>query len=379
MRIDAQWAVTEERLLHEANSFGEMLERLRGRISTLLIGNREWEGLLERTGELPATMAAFPFGFELPLHERRPRADLGVSVVGGSRPAAFFEKRGRSEDLDPSSAGIARLLTRTEPEEAPLRRVIGRKMMLEYDIDPARHATNPAPGIFLRPAERLIVGGEGSRGIEDIGVVFDALVSAVGWKRDPAEVRQSERIYLALEPDTKIESFGAFPSRERALRLAVTGFRTAAGLLAFLERAGWRGPHAVVASTVSRFEERHAFVNMGVHFDVRGGGLSPTLGLSFLAKDRTPKDPGYWVDKPDQWTALIDGLREEGLAVPEKLSELTKWSSGAEILFGHSGEFVLLRGIHHVKLVLTGDRIEQVKAYVFLLLCTWPQGGDSAE
>lgn len=377
MNIDEQWTATEDRLLHETHSFGEMLERLRGRISPLLIGDREWDGLLARASELPATIAAFPFGFELPLHEPRPRADLGVSVVGGSQPAAFFEKRGRSEDADPSAAGIAWLLAQTQSEESPLRHVIGRKMMLEYDIDSAKHAMNPDPGIFLRSAERPIVGDGAGQRLQDLGVVLDALVSAAGWDPDAAERRQVERLYLALEPGTRIESFGVFPSRERAIRLAMTDFRNTYDVMGFLERTGWRGPHSVVSSTVSHFEKLRAFVNVGVHFDVRGIGLGPTLGLSFLAKDRMSNDPGYWVDKPDQWTALFDGLREEDLAVPEKLAELTKWSSGAETLFGASGTFLLMRGLHHVKLVLTGDRFEQVKAYVFLLLCSWSQSGDS--
>jgi len=137
---------------------------------------------------------------------------------------------------------------------------------------------------------------------------------------------------------------------------------------------GWRGPHPVVAATVSQFEKRRAFVNLGLHFDVRGAGLGPALALSFLAKDRMPNDPAYWVDKPDQWMAFIDGIREAGLAVPEKLSELTNWSSGAETLFGKAGPFVLLRGIHHMKLVLTGDRFGQIKGYIFLLMCSWPPG-----
>ena len=72
------------------------------------------------------------------------------------------------------------------------------------------------------------------------------------------------------------------------------------------------------------------------------------------------------------WAALIDALREEPIVVQEKLSALADTSSGSETLFGKSGPMVLLRGIHHIKLVLTQDRLEQVKAYVFLLLMSPP-------
>ena len=138
LNMENYWIATEERLLPEARSLGELLAQLRGRVSPVLIGDPEWERVVDRARGLPVTMAAFPFGFELPLHEPRPRADFGVSVVGGSRSASFFEEGGRSGDADPSTARIARLLHETAREESALRRVAGRKMLLEYDIDPAQ-------------------------------------------------------------------------------------------------------------------------------------------------------------------------------------------------------------------------------------------------
>lgn len=109
MSIDDHWSGTEKFLLREANSTGELLERLRGSVSPALIGGPGWERLLERTRSLPATLAAFPFGFELPLHEQEPNADFGVSLIGGSRSASFFEDRGRSRDASPAAAGIAQI------------------------------------------------------------------------------------------------------------------------------------------------------------------------------------------------------------------------------------------------------------------------------
>lgn len=368
MDFEEGLAVTQERLLGEAGSLAELLERLRSRIPSVLIGDREWERLQERARDLPVTMAAFPFGFELSLHERQPRADLGVSVVGGTGPAAFFEEKARSENADPSATGIARLLAESEPDDSPLRQVAGRKMMLEYDIGLAPGGSHPDPGIFLRPAERPIVGDGADQRIRDIGVMLEALVSAVGWNPDAAERRQVERVHLAQKADTQIESIGAFPSRERAIRLAVIGFRTGRGVMAFLERVGWSGQHPVVAATMARFEKRGGVVELGVHLDVHADGLGPTLGLSCLAKERRAKDPHHWLDPPNLWTAFIDGLLEEGLAVPEKLSALANWSPGPTTLFGASGPFVLLRGIHHIKLVLTEDRVDQVKGYPFLVL-----------
>lgn len=374
MNFQEHLAVTQERLAVEADSLADLLEGLRGHIAAALIGNSEWERLLDCARELPATIVAFPFGFELPLHDSRPAADFGISVVGGTGPASFFKQRARSQSAaHASTSGIAWLLSETDSENSPLRQVVGRKMMLEYDIASAPGSSLPDPGIFLRPAERPIVGDGADGRIRDIGIVLDATAFAAGWVPDPDEKRQAERVYRAQNRDTRIESVGAFPSRGRAVRLAVTGFRTSRDVTAFLDRAGWDGSPSAVAAAISPFEERAGFVELGVHLDVHGDSLGSKLGLSFLAKERRASDPRYWLDSPDLWTAFMEGLRETGLAVPAKLEALAGWSRGLTTLFGNSGAFVLLRGIHHFKLVLENDRAEQAKGYAFMVLIAAPQ------
>ena len=80
----------------------------------------------------------------------------------------------------------------------------------------------------------------------------------------------------------------------------------------------------------------------------------------------------YWLDRPGNWVAAIDRLREEGLALPEKLSALAGWPC-IEMLFGRTGMFVFVRGIHHIKLVMKTDGFEQAKAYVYLFMRTMPR------
>ena len=367
MSIGDHWAGTEKFLLREADSTGELLERLRGSISPALIGGPGWERLLERTRDLPVTLAAFPFGFELPLHVREPNADFGASLIGGSRFAAFFEERGRTRGASPAAAGIARLLGAMEPEDSPLHRVVGRKMLLEYDIDADEGRARPEPGFFLYPDAQTVIGD--GRRFGDVGIMLDAVADAAGGTLPDAVRRATERAYLALTPETGLRSVGTFPSRGRSIRLAMTGFRTAGEVRAFLERAGWPGEHAAAADIVSRLEGRGAFAYAGVHFDMGEKGVGSRLGLSFFARQ------AEWLKDVRHWAPLIDALREERLVVPEKLSALADTSSGAETLFGRSGAMLLLRGIHHIKLVLTGDRLEQVKAYVFMLIMGRPSQG----
>ncbi len=367
MNTREDWLYTEKCLLSVAASMGQLLMRIRPHISARLIDGPEWERLLDRAHETPVTMAAFPFGFEIPLQDPLPKADFGVSLVGDSRTAAHFQERGRARDADQSTASLAWLLDETDREDSLLRRVVGRKMMLEYDVQPVENGARPDPGIFLYPVDDVLAGGQ--QRLSELGAVHDALVFAGGWSPDAAERRQVERLYETLTPDTLIKAVGTFPSRERTIRIAATGFRKADDVVAFLDRAGWPGCPAAVGDTVSFFEERGAFAYLGIHFDITADGVGPALGLSFFAQERE------WLKDIRYWTPLIDGIGERAYALPGKLAELARWSTGSTTLLTGSGPIMLVRGIHHVKLSITGDRVGPVKGYVFfLMVCARPKG-----
>ena len=372
MDLEAQRIATEERLLREADSFGGFFDKFRGRVSHQLIGDAEWDNIRERIRDLPVTIAAFPFGFELPLHESRPGADFGVSIIGGSetatfRTATFFEEKGKAKDADSSDAGIAWLLGETEPEGSLLRRIAGRKIMLEYDIDLIPPGAYPAPGIFLYPDE-LVMTGEGSeQKVQDLRIVVDAVASAMGLNLREAERRQVDRVYLAMSPGVSMRSIGSLASRgERGIRVAAKGFRKTSDIAQFLKLTDWPGQHSAAVSTVSRLEERDAFTYAAVHYDITEDGVGPRLGLSFMPQDRE------WIKGIESWLPLIEGIREDQLAVPEKLSELIHWPSGSDAFQGKSGQFVVVRGIHHIKFTLVDDRVDQTKAYIFFLVFAWP-------
>ena len=366
MDIDEAVALTQDRLAEEGGSMGDLLANFRRRVSPVLVGDREWERILECAGRFPVTMGALPFGFELPLHERAPQADLGVSLASGTRPAAFFEERARTDPADETARVIVRLFERMDAEDSSLREIVGRKLMLEYDIGSARNGARTRPGMFLRPGERPIVGANGQA--DDVATVVDALLSCVGWEPIDAEREGVERAYLAQPEDTRMDSFGVFPSRARSIRLAVMGFTTQAEACSYLERAGWPGRISTVDSVLSRFRERAHVVRTGLNVDVLPNGLGPTLGLTLIVKQRYTKDSRYWLDGLTDWDPFLDALRHEDLVVPEKLAALAGWVSKATPLFAKSGQYVMLRGIHHIKLVVSDDRLRQAKAYVFMVL-----------
>ena len=199
--------------------------------------------------------------------------------------------------------------------------------------------------------------------------MIDALVACVGWERISAELACAERAYLAQPDDTRLDSFGVFPSRPRAIRLAIMGFKSQQEVARYLEKHRLaRDRFRLCSSVISRFRERAEVVRTGINVDVREDGLGPTLGLTLIVKQRYTKDSRYWLDGLTDWDPFLDALGQEELVVPEKLAELARWVSRPTPLFGKSGRFVLLRGIHHIKLVVAGNRLEQAKAYVFMVV-----------
>ena len=366
MEIDEAVTLTQERLAQEGATMADLLKHFRNRVAPVLVGDPQWERILECAGKLPVTMGALPFGFELPLHEPGPEADFGASLASGTRTAAFFRERARTDETDGTAQAITRLFSEMDAEVSPLRDIVGRKLMLEYDIGSAGDSEGARPGMFLRPGERPIVGAGGQ--VDDVGTVVDALVSCVGWEKNDAERDNVERAYLAQPGDTRLDSFGVFPSRERSIRLAVMGFKAGEELRAWLENTGWPGQLSAVDAVIARFKERANIVRTGVNVDVREGGLGPTLGLTLIVKQRYTKDSRYWLDGLTDWDPFLEALGHEEVVVPEKLAELARWVSKPTPLFGKAGRYVMMRGIHHIKLVLSEERLREAKAYVFMVL-----------
>jgi len=362
MNIEESRAGLERHMLAQADSVGELLEQFRSRISSELIDGSGWDRLLERARALPISLATSGFGFEVPLHEPERRADLGVAVFEGSPSAAHFEEWCRTHPDDPSTVAAFRLL-HTMRRESAIQRIGGTKLMLEYDIDPGCAGPLPDPGIFLYPAPDAISCENAVRGLEGFHAAADAVAGAGGWQLEASERRQIERLFSAMPPGTHIGSVGAFPARSDGLRIAVTGFRKTRDFTAFLDRTDWSGRPEVVGPFLSEMEERDAFAHLAAHFDIPAhGGLGPALGVSFYARDT------QWVKEVDPWMELIDGVGEHGLALPDKLSALGSSWSGAEAVFGRRSMLLLVKGIHHIKLVVSNDRFAQAKGYVFVLM-----------
>ncbi len=366
MNIDEAVILTQERLAEEGGTMGDLLGHFRDRISPVLIGPSEWERILDCAGKLPITMGALPFGFELPLHSPRPEADFGASLASGTRSAEFFRECARTDKTDETAGAIMRICRHMETEISTLRDIVGRKLMLEYDIGSAREGQGTFPGMFLRPGERPITGASGQE--DDVVMVCDTLASCIGWELNDAERKYLQQAYLAQPEDTRMDSFGVFPSRSRAIRLAVMGFKSQQEAGRYLEKTGWPGRLTAVNSVIERFRERVNIARIGLNIDVQEDGIGPTLGLTLIVKQRYTRDSRYWLDGLTDWAPFLEALDHEDIVFSDKIKALADWVSKPTPLFAKSGRYIMLRGIHHVKLVISDDQLQKAKAYVFMVL-----------
>ena len=366
VNIDEAVILTQERLAKEGGTMGDLLGHFRDRISLVLIGASEWERILDCAGKLPITMGALPFGFELPLHSPRPEADFGASLASGTRSAEFFRECERTDKTDETAGAIMQICRQMETGNSPLRDIVGRKLMLEYDIGPAREGQGSFPGMFLRPGERPVIGAGGQE--DDVVMVCDALASCIGWEINDAEREHLRQAYLAQPEDTRMDSFGVFPSRSRAIRLAVMGFKSQQEVCRYLEDTGWPGQVTAVDSVIARFRERVTIARIGLNIDVQEDGIGPTLGLTLIVKQRYTRDSRYWLDGSTDWAPFLEALNHEDIVFSDKIKALADWVSKPEPLFAKSGRYIMLRGIHHVKLVLSDNQLRKAKAYVFMVL-----------
>ena len=138
-----------------------------------------------------------------------------------------------------------------------------------------------------------------------------------------------------------MDSFGVFPSRSRAIRLAIMGFKSRRGNTLLSRRDGLAGRvpgcrlrHRTLQGTCEYRENR-------CEYRRAEEGVGPTLGLTLIVQQRYTKDSRYWLDGLTDWDPFLEALSHEDIVVPEKLAALADWVSKPTMLFAKSGRFVM--------------------------------------
>lgn len=127
-------------------------------------------------------------------------------------------------------------------------------------------------------------------------------------------------------------------------------------VFSYLEEVGWNGDREGLRDYVDAFRPYADFV--GLHLDV-GEKVYPHVGVepNFVA--------GCWARQPHmepRWDGLFELLLKRGLLAPEKRDALMSWI-GHQKFSGGEKEYLLLRGLSHIKVVLRPGAPAIAKAY----------------
>ena len=358
MIVEDSWRQTEENLAEEGDSFADILRSVRPYVSTDLIGSVHWDRICERASTLPISIAAFPFGFEIPLHKEETSADYGVSVIASSKADLAIRS---SSEKSTFGKGLSKLLGSLTDTSSELHQAVGGKLLLEYDTNDVDLHLQPDPGVFLYPTPASTVGEGTIKHVNDVRCITQAICSAVGRDLTESEWEYIATIYEALCAHQEIGAVGSFPDRDRAIRVACTGYQTEAEIDAFLEAILYHGDASLIQSIANLMASSCAF--FGTHLDVTSTGYGPRFGLSVYATEN------QWARDFEPWSAIVASIEDGGIASHRKLEALRTFC-GVETLIGKSGMFFLVRGIHHLKFTISESGVDQLKAYLFLLLLT---------
>lgn len=366
MVIDEALLQTQTRLTAEGSNLSELLGHFRNRISPVLIGEIEWMQLLNCAAKLPTAMGAHPIGFEIPLHTREPRADLCVALASTTHSAEKFLVQAKIHSSDDIVRAISLLLKRIEKKNSQLREIVGRKLMLQFVSDSDWESRLSLRSLFLRPDLKPILGTAGQE--IDVGIVAKSLADSFGWSMSKKQLNHLQQVYLAQPGNTRMDSFSINPSNSRAIQLSILGFSKSQDIRNYLDNVAWTGQLSVVDAIIARFAQRMPIARIGLNVDVGEKAVEPTLGLILIVEQRQTKDSRYWLDGLTDWNPVLQALGQEDTIIPEKLQALAGWPSKPTRLFARSGHYIMLCGIHHIKLVIDQNGLVGVNAYVYMAL-----------
>lgn len=329
-------------------TFAAYLQPLLREVPRPLLGTSARERMLTTAALLPGDFAFQTFGFECPLHEEAPHADLLVSAGqarGGAAALAatpWQSARTLGAALDTPGAAID-------------------DVWLEFDLF---GASPDQPNLFCRP---LAIPAEANAARERLAATAVLLTGA------PLPVQLNDAVMRAaarLPERATIFQIGAMRARPTAgLRLCVNEIALD-GILDWLDALGYADIGGVRALLV-RFQPALGDVTVAVD-------LAPDLGAKiglecYFAPSRRGQPPGELLER---FLARLDALGACTAAKAKAIRDYERTISidadadwprellaTRRVLGGaYTGEF--RRSVHHVKLVhQPGERL-QAKAYL---------------
>lgn len=343
-------------------TLADVLDHCRPHIASALLDADGLRAVRRVAAAVPSELSRF-WGLEVRLGEPQARADILWEVRRDGLGAALLAGQSAVEPADELNQ-----LCATAPVWQALRRFAegwdtqaDAVSNLWLEVDAADAESDAAlDGRLRRPC--LFWGADPDR--EESGARLQALLPRLA----------RETFGLAVDPDRLAAPLTALPPEADVFQTGVMGGRAGTVVRVCVRNVGvsaaarwlgdirWPGDIEAATALISGLEPSLGSIALNV--DLLPDGTGPKLGLELYQPFENP-DPGLWAP-------VFDRLRAAGLARSDKLVALAafpgreRFDQRAAIRGDAAGTGypVIVRSIHHLKLVVVGDRPVEAKAYL---------------
>lgn len=323
------------------------LALVRSSFPPCLMSAADYERVCEVAAALPAFMADF-FGFECRLGGQGGGIDCAMNLTpDGARMLAGRHAVQPPPELRGEAWARLAAFYRAFGDTRRPAYVDAPSTWLEFDTREGTRAPNLLFGYWPRAAAEV-------RPVS--WLLGDIIPTLLGRETSPGLRSALERCFAAAPEGTDDFQVGLMFTRPvQAVRLCLFDLPRDA-ILPYLEAIGWSGPLDRLIACLDDFAPFADLV--GLHLDV-GEQVYPHIGIEpvFTA--------GCWTRQPHReprWGGQFDVLQRQGLVTAEERQALLGWV-GHQRVEDDRGDFLLMRGLSHLKLVLRPGRPAVAKAY----------------
>lgn len=341
-------------------------------ISPSLISKQHWTNLEKVTNTLPSALTNF-FGFECRLGVPEAKADFLICSDATEAGRRVLAANAYDIDLpqellqNPVWMNVRHFCTNWESEASPLYQKV-RNIWLEFDVVDDMPKI-PVPSFFFGPEFLYNLPIENDQ--HPHSWIWEVALPLL-WGRDvPTSLNQNlARCFEVLPENAYVFQIGLMLAREwDGVRLCIRDISPNA-IVDYLTSIGWQGNTKVlqrILNNLSFMERIDLDIDIGEHVALK-------IGLECYLH----KQPQF----EESWSLLFNNLIEMGLCLPEKKQALLEypgyirermnpelWPKSVKKLswlLGSQVEWVVFKGLHHIKLTYDEAALKEAKAYLYV-------------
>lgn len=352
----------------QESSLTEYLTLVKSDVSDRLIDAESWSQI-EKIANLLSSQITNFFGFECRLGTAAAKADFLLCISAKEVGQKILTGASALPDRllqSPVWQQVRNFTNSWQEPTSPLYANVDN-IWLEFDVD-GNSDRSPIPSCFF-----------GSQTITSAAATNSytwVTQTAIQLLRDralsPAIEQHLFGCFAALPNGVHVFQVGLMLARQSdAVRICLRGI-SPDQIIDYLSQIGWLGSTTELATLLAELSTHVERIDLDL--DVVEAGVAAKIGLECYLNVQPKYEP--------RWTSLLDYLVEIGLCLPQKQAALLtypgyvreknhreRWPSHLLKLsqfMGPNYETVLMRGLHHIKVVYQSDRAIEAKAYCWV-------------